>query len=200
MTTEIVCILDRSGSMAGSENEVLGSFNKFIKDQKKIEGKAKVTLVLFDHEYSMPWCRIPLKDTPKLTKELYVTRGMTALNDAIGKTINSFLKKKKVIMLIQTDGFENCSLEFSTRQIKKLIKKKKKWEFVFIGSDLSSRDTVAAAMSYGIDRTKTINTSKSSMGFAAAAFANASTTSLYRSGGKTASQNVDISTLTDVAE
>jgi uncharacterized protein with von Willebrand factor type A (vWA) domain len=134
-TTEIICILDRSGSMRGSENEVINSFNKFIKDQKKIEGKAKVTLVLFDNEYEMPWRRIPLKDTPKLTKELYYTRGMTALNDSIGKTINDFSKKKKVIMLIQTDGFENCSREFSTDQVKKLIKKKKKWEFVFIGSN-----------------------------------------------------------------
>ena len=194
-TTHIVCILDRSGSMSGSEKEVINSFNKFIKDQKKIEGKAKVTLVLFDNEYEKPWTKIPLKNTPKLTEELYYVRGMTALNDAIGKTINEFSNKKKVIMLIQTDGLENASREFSPQQVKKLIKKKDNWEFVFIGSDLSQQDTSFMSREYGIASSKTMSTNKSSLGFADMTTAYAATSTLYRSGGKVANQAIDINDL-----
>jgi hypothetical protein len=137
--TEIVCILDRSGSMHSLQTEVIGSFNSFVEEQRKIlkDRSNTLTLVLFDDKYEMVYERIPLEFVPKLTASTYFTRGMTSLFDAIGKTVNSINPdKKKVLVLIQTDGQENSSSEYKSQQIKELIKSKEKigWEFNFIGA------------------------------------------------------------------
>ena len=141
-TTEIICVLDRSGSMGGLAVEVVNSFNEFIADQRKIPGKAKVTVVLFDDKYEVVHDRIKLEDVPELTGEVYFTRGMTALNDAIGKTIQNVDKKRdKVILMIQTDGQENASQEYTkSGTIKKMVeeKEKKGWEVMFLGANIDS--------------------------------------------------------------
>jgi len=142
--TEIICILDRSGSMNQMANEVINSFNHFINIQKELpitNGEDKLTLVLFDDKYEVVHNRIPLSRTPALTSSVYFTRGMTALNDAIGKSINSVdPTKRNVIVLIQTDGEENSSKEYKSDQIKRLIKEKENlgWEFNFVGAGLDA--------------------------------------------------------------
>lgn len=185
-TTHIVAVLDRSGSMGGTEVEVINSFNNFIDKQRKIEGKAKVTLVLFDDDYEIVWNKMPLKQVPKLTEDTYYVRGMTSLNDALGKTISRFNDKKRVIFLIQTDGWENSSREFTGTQVKKMIKDKDNWEFIFIGSDLSEQDTIKMSAGFGIAPGKTFAFTKSAMGALNTGTVYASATTSYRSSGKPA--------------
>lgn len=146
---DIVCILDRSGSMRGLANEVIGSFNEFLKEQKKMEGEARLTLVLFDDHYDVVYDKVELNSVPDLTSDLYFARGMTALHDAIGKTITSMKEVTKAIVLIQTDGEENSSHEYKKDAIKKLVEEKTiaGWEFHFIGANI---DAMAEGTSYGI--------------------------------------------------
>jgi len=137
--TEIVCILDRSGSMSSLRDEVIGSYNNFVQEQKtNLKDKDNtLTLVIFDDKYEVVYERISLDSVPQLTPEIYFTRGNTSLNDAIGKSINNVSKDKtKVLVLIQTDGLENSSMEYKSEQIKDLIKEKEKigWQFNFIGA------------------------------------------------------------------
>lgn len=151
-TVDIVCVLDRSGSMDHLAKEVIGGFNSFINEQRKVKGKARVTLVLFDTEYKMVYDRIKLKHVPELTSDVYWARGMTALNDAIGKTIVNLKKKSKGIFLIQTDGGENASREFTNDSVKRLVNKKEKkgWSFVYLGADI---DAFGEGMSRGFGNT-----------------------------------------------
>lgn len=136
--THIICILDRSFSMKHMESEVIGNFNNFLKEQKKLEGKAKLTLVLFDDQYDMIYDEIDLQKARPLTKKQYYARGMTRMNDAVGRTLTNKAGKKKAIVLIHTDGEENDSREYKHKDIKKMVKKlKKKWEFIFVGADIN---------------------------------------------------------------
>jgi len=150
---DIICILDRSGSMRPLQVEVINSFNKFVKDQLKEKGKAKLTLVLFDDKYEIIHDRIKLKDVPDLTEEVYFARGMTSLMDAVGKTITTS-KAKDAMVLIQTDGYENSSHEYNQAAIKKLIKEKEDqgWDFMFLGANINAADTGAG---YGLHFSKT---------------------------------------------
>lgn len=169
----IVSILDRSGSMGGTETEVIGAYNAFIKEQSKITSdngiKATATLILFDNEYEEVYLKTPIDETPELTKEVYFTRGMTALFDAIGKTIVSLEGKKKVIFFIETDGGENASREFSKDKLEALINKKKAdgWDFNFVGADLSAATVASMAGAMGIDASKTMVFGKSAEGYSA---------------------------------
>lgn len=151
--TEIVCVLDRSGSMESMKDEPIGGFNRFIEEQKELEGEAKLTLVLFDDQYDVIHDGVDLKEVPKLTKDVYWPRGMTALLDAVGKAVNTVearlsklkdeYQPEKVIVVILTDGLENSSHEFKKEDLKKKIEelqKEKKWEFIFMGSELESFD------------------------------------------------------------
>ena len=145
MATEIVFILDKSGSMSGLEKDVIGGFNSFVNEQKVLKGKAFLTTVVFDTDYRIVMDRIDLKNAPELTAKDYFTQGGTALLDAIGKTINhvSHTKrpKDKVLVVINTDGEENSSQEFREKnKIKEMVEKcrKEKWEFVFIGANIDS--------------------------------------------------------------
>jgi len=160
-TTDIVCVLDRSGSMYGSERDVIGGFNAFIEDQKKVKGKVRVTLVLFDHEYELVYNRIKLKNVPVLTELEYFPRGSTSLNDAIGTTIANLKKGAKGIFLIQTDGMENTSREYTNDSVKELVAKKenKGWEFVYLGAEI---DAFSEGNSRGFGNTVTYSKSAES--------------------------------------
>ncbi|SCY63016.1 vWA domain-containing protein [Butyrivibrio sp. INlla14] len=165
--TEIVYILDRSGSMGGLEADTIGGFNAMIKKQKKAEGQAIVSTVLFDDEYEVLHNRIDIKDVPKMTDKQYFVRGCTALLDAVGTAVNHIKKvhkdlpkyerPEKTIFVITTDGMENASYEYSYESIKKLIEKQQKkdgWEFMFIGANI---DSYAEAGRLGIKKSRTAN-------------------------------------------
>lgn len=158
--TEIIFLLDRSGSMGGLESDTIGGFNAFIENQRKLEGKTLVTGVLFDDQYEVVWNGAEAEKV-KLTTEEYFVRGCTALLDAVGKTIldvgyrlsktNEADRPGKVIYVITTDGFENASREFTYKKVKELIKhqqEKYNWEFIFLGANI---DAEKEADSLGIN-------------------------------------------------
>lgn len=176
--THISFIVDRSGSMAGKESDTIGGFNSLIVDQKKIPGKCTISFHQFDHEYITTFDTVTLSAVRELTQHDYTPRGMTALYDAIGKTINLLgesLRKlpessrpSKVLIIIITDGAENASKEFDKNQIVSMIehqKNKYQWEFVFLGADLNS---VADAQSLSINPANTFNYSNTKKGVSSA--------------------------------
>lgn len=186
--TEIICVMDRSYSMTGSEGEVISAYNEFIKGQKKLKnvGSADVTLIFFDNVIDTMHSRVPLREVPKLTNKQYTVRGCTALFDAVGFAINSVNpKKKNVILMIQTDGEENSSQEYTGDQVRQLVKAKEEmgWDVRFIGSDLSQKDAIRFSSVIGIDVGKTVVFNKSEVGFADMTRYMASNTSAYRGDG-----------------
>ncbi len=158
---DIVFLLDRSGSMGGMEEDTIGGYNSYLKEQRK--NNVLVTTVLFDDKYEILHQRKHIKNVSDLTKNDYYVRGCTALLDAIGKTINLMDrdKAKKVIFIITTDGLENASKEYSKEQIKKMIKKHDNWEFMYIGADI---DSYSEGMSIGIKTSNISNYTKSKRG------------------------------------
>ncbi len=159
--TELVFILDRSGSMGGLESDTIGGYNAMIKKQKDAPGEAVITTVLFDDEFELLHDRINLRGIKAITEKEYFVRGTTALLDAIGKSIQKIinvqrntleeLKAEKVLFVITTDGQENASREYGYTQIKAMIEKQKKeydWEFIFLGANI---DAKAEAEKFGID-------------------------------------------------
>lgn len=157
--TEIIFLLDRSGSMAGLERDTIGGFNSFIKKQCQFEGETILTAVLFDHQYEVLWNGIDANNV-KLSDQEYYVRGSTALLDAVGKTILDvkyrLLKTREerrsdqVIFVITTDGMENASSEFTLDKVRELIKhheKKYNWEFILLGANI---DATKEADSLGI--------------------------------------------------
>jgi hypothetical protein len=122
-TTEIVCIVDRSGSMSSIRDDAIGGFNNFLIEQQKEPGKATMTIILFDHEYQVVCSGKPVEDCKPFNTSTYVPRGSTALLDATGKAINEMNQRnpKKAIIVILTDGQENSSQEFTKQQIKAMI-------------------------------------------------------------------------------
>lgn len=159
--TEIIFLLDRSGSMAGLEDDTIGGFNAFIDKQKRLKGKTIVTTVLFDHEYEILWNGVDANEI-KLTDKEYYVRGSTALLDAVGKTIvdvnrrlakaNDDERPDQIIFIITTDGMENSSHEFTYKKIKQLIKhqqEKYDWKFIFLGANI---DTGKEADNIGIHK------------------------------------------------
>ena len=148
MTTEIICVIDRSGSMDKIKDDAIEGFNDFLNEQKKLPFTAYLTLILFDHEYKLIHNNIPLQNIPPLNHKTYQPRGSTALLDAIGTTINSvglrlkntLLEKRpnKIIVVILTDGQENTSQEFNLSKIKEMIQLQTNtysWKFVFLGAN-----------------------------------------------------------------
>ncbi|NLC54028.1 MAG: VWA domain-containing protein [Firmicutes bacterium] len=146
--TEIIFLLDRSGSMGGLESDTIGGFNAFIEKQRQLEGETIVTVVLFDDRYEILWNGIRAEEA-KLTEKEYFVRGMTALLDAVGKTILDvgyrLVRTKeeerpgKVIFVITTDGRENSSREFTYQKVKELIRHQQEkygWEFIFLGANI----------------------------------------------------------------
>ena len=159
--TEMVFILDRSGSMQRLTEDTIGGFNSMIESQKKEEGEAFVTTVLFDDQYELLHDHIDIKEIQPITNNKYYARGMTALLDAVGKTINSIGSRlsatpederpDKVIFVITTDGMENASREFVKSTVKEMIEhqqSKYSWTFMFLGANM---DAVGEAASLGIN-------------------------------------------------
>lgn len=160
--TQLVFILDRSGSMTGLESDTIGGFNSMLKKQKEEEGECIITTVLFDHEVELLHDRIDIRAVRPLTKQDYTVRGSTALLDAIGKTIHKIgnaekntaeeYRAEKVMVVIITDGEENSSRFYSLREVKHMIERQKEhygWEFIFLGANI---DAVETATRFGIDR------------------------------------------------
>ncbi len=158
--TELVFILDKSGSMSGLESDTIGGFNSMLAKQKAVEGECFVTTVLFDNEYELVHDRIDIKAISPMTDREYQVGGTTALLDAIGKTINKIsnaqkhtaeeYRAEKVMFVIITDGLENSSREYSADKVKALIERQKEkyaWEFVFLGANI---DAVETAGKFGI--------------------------------------------------
>lgn len=165
--TEIVAILDRSGSMLKIVDDSVGGFNAFIEEQKKVAGTASLTTILFDDEYEKIYENKNLNEVEPMTTEIYKPRGWTALLDAIGKTINDVgirlsntpedQRPEKVMVCILTDGDENDSKEFTNDKIKEMINHQRdvyKWEFCFLGANI---DSFAVAGSFGIHSNYTCN-------------------------------------------
>lgn len=159
---DIIFLLDRSGSMYGSENDTIGGFNSLIAKQKAQENDVRVTTILFDHGYDVLYKRKNIYEVNDLTRNEYFVRGSTALLDAIGRTIVTLDKEidNRVLFVITTDGYENSSKEFTKRQIKNMIQNHN-WEFIFLGADIDSYDEAA---SIGIKRSHVANYQKTSRG------------------------------------
>jgi uncharacterized protein YegL len=164
---EMVFILDRSGSMQGLEKDTIGGFNSMIEKQKQIEGDALVSTVLFNHSFDVIHHRCPIQEIKPLTEKDYSTSGMTALLDAIGRSIDKIIsicqmnpmetQHRKVMFVIMTDGMENASKRYGYKEIKKMIsyqKEKYGWEFIFLGANI---DAVEVARNVGIDQTRSAN-------------------------------------------
>lgn len=160
-TMDVVFILDRSGSMGGSEADTIGGFNSYLKKNKKKD--YLMTTVLFDDRYEKLYERKKISEVEELDDKTYYVRGCTALLDAVGKTIRQMEKKAKgkVMFVITTDGYENASREFKKEQIKEMIEGHKEWEFMYIGADV---DSYSEASSIGISASHTANYRKSRKG------------------------------------
>ena len=165
--TELVFILDRSGSMGGLESDTIGGFNSMLTKQQAQDGECRITTVLFDGEYEVLHDRLDLRAVSPITDKEYFVRGNTALLDAVGKTINKTANAQKqskpeyradkILFVITTDGMENASREFSYGQIKSLIEKQKNkynWEFIFFGANI---DAVEVANRFGIAKNRAQN-------------------------------------------
>jgi|WetSurSiteA1Bulk_404760.scaffolds.fasta_scaffold00361_28 hypothetical protein len=185
MAIKIVFVLDRSYSMQGKETDVIGGFNHFLKEQKKLQDSAKLMTVLFDDQYEILHNGLDIQKVKPITSTDYYVRGNTALLDAVGKTINHVdhhLKKDdKVLFIINTDGYENSSREFSKEKIKELVEHLEEehgWKFIFLGANI---DAFAAGGSIGINYTFNVNNSPK--GIMANYDAVSYTTSTFRSTG-----------------
>ena len=165
-TTEMVFIIDKSGSMSGLESDTIGGFNSNIKQQRETGENVLVTAVLFDTTFKTLYDRVNISEIENMTTKDYCPGGGTALCDAVGNTINrikyaqQYLKKDerpdKTMFVIITDGQENSSREFSSSKVKELIteqKQKHDWEFLFLGANM---DAVETANTYGIDADKAV--------------------------------------------
>jgi uncharacterized protein YegL len=172
--TELVFILDRSGSMSGLESDTIGGYNAMLKKQQQEPGEATVTTVLFDDEYQLLHDRINIKGISPITENEYFVRGTTALLDAIGKTIHKIHNAQqhtspehradKVLFVIITDGMENASREYSYAQVKQLVERQKEtygWEFIFLGANI---DAIATAATFGISADRAANYHADSQG------------------------------------
>ena len=165
--TELVMILDRSGSMGGLESDTIGGYNSMLKKQRETVGEVLVSTVLFDDRSEVLYDRIPLRKMPRMTEEDYYVRGCTALLDAVGGAIHHIGnvhkyareedRPEKTIFVITTDGMENASRMYTYDCVKKMIERQKKkygWEFLFLGANM---DAVGTAARFGIAEDRAAN-------------------------------------------
>ena len=160
---DVVFILDKSGSMSGSEENTISSFNEYLEKEKKNKFKTTITTVLFSDTYEYLHNGMDVKEVKAITHDDYKVGGCTALYDALGNTIHSMDKKDtdKVLFIIITDGYENASREYDNKNIRNLIKKHKDWEFIYIGADI---DSYEAGGRIGIRKDNIANYKKDGMG------------------------------------
>lgn len=164
---DVVFLLDRSGSMAGLEQDTISGYNSYLEKQRKNKMNTKVTTVLFDNQYELLHNRIPIQEVKDITDKEYYVRGCTALLDAIGITITNLdrrVKDNKVLFVITTDGLENASREYDKTKIKQLIENHPNWEFLYIGANI---DSYSEGTSLGISSKNIANYSKSKRGTSA---------------------------------
>ena len=165
--TELVFILDRSGSMSGLEKDTIGGFNSMLEKQRKEPGGAVVSTVLFDNEIEVIHDRVAITEVPNLTDDEYFVRGCTALLDAVGSSIHhignvhKYARKEdvpeKTLFVITTDGMENASHRYSYDKVRSMIERQKErygWEFIFLGANI---DAAAEAEKFGIDESMAAN-------------------------------------------
>lgn len=175
---EIVCIVDRSGSMQSIATDAVGGFNAFLEGQQAHPGSARLTLALFDHEYLVVHNAVDLKEVPPLSTKTYVPRGSTALYDAVGRTVDEIGRRlaatpeperpEKVIVAILTDGMENSSHEYTQQRVFDMIEHQRSkygWEFVFLAAN---QDAFAAAAALAISAADAAGYSASPSGTRAA--------------------------------
>lgn len=165
--TELVMILDRSGSMGGLESDTIGGYNSMLQKQKETEGEVLVSTVLFDDRSEVLYDRVPLDKMPKMTDKEYYVRGCTALLDAVGGAIHHIGnvhkyareedRPEKTIFVITTDGMENASREYSYDRVKEMVERQKEkygWEFIFLGANI---DAIEVAGRFGISADRAAN-------------------------------------------
>ncbi len=165
--TEIVFILDRSGSMSGLEPDTIGGYNSLIAKQKKEEGEAIISTVLFDDKCEVLHDRISLDKIKPMTEEDYYVRGCTALLDAVGGAIHHIGnvhkyarpedRPEKTLFIITTDGMENASRRYNYKKVKQMVERQKKrygWEFLFLGANI---DAIEEAGKFGIEAKRATN-------------------------------------------
>lgn len=192
MTVEIAFVMDKSGSMETLAGDAIGGFNRFLKDQKNVDGAANFTLVLFDTNYVTPYISVDIRLVPGLDDRSYKPGGGTALLDAMGFTITnlksrialgSFIRPKKVIVGVMTDGQENSSKQYKRAQIREMVQECQKygWEFIYLGAN---QDAFAEAGGMGIPQWATATMDSGPVGLRAA-FNTASTYTSSLRGGAT---------------
>lgn len=172
--TELVFILDRSGSMAGLESDTIGGFNSMIEKQKKLEGECIVSTVLFDNDSQVIHDRVNISEVQPMTDREYFVRGCTALLDAIGGAIHhignvhKYARKEdvpeKTLFVITTDGMENASRYYGAEKVKKMVERQKEkygWEFIFLGANI---DAVSEASKIGIGADRSVTFTNDSEG------------------------------------
>lgn len=165
--TELVFILDKSGSMSGLESDTIGGYNAMLKKQQEETGEAIVTTVLFDDNYELLHDRNNIKGLRPITEKEYYVGGCTALLDAMGKTIHKIANAQrhiqeeqrpdKVLFVITTDGMENASREYTYEKIKEMVETQKEkygWEFIFLGANI---DAISTAAQFGISANRAAN-------------------------------------------
>lgn len=191
--TELVFILDKSGSMAGLERDTIGGFNAMLDKQKAQAGECRITTVLFDHRYELLHDRTDIRAVRPITAREYRVGGSTALLDALGKTIHKIataqkntsepFRAKRVMFVIITDGEENASREYAAKEVKESIRRQKSrygWEFIFLGANI---DAVETAGRFGIDAGRAANYVPDSQGTALNFRAMSETVSAFRACG-----------------
>ena len=165
--TELVMILDRSGSMSGLEDDTIGGYNGMLKKQRETEGDVLVSTVLFDQDIEVLHDRVPLNKVPDITEKDYYVRGCTALLDAVGGAIHHIGnvhkyareedQPEKTIFVITTDGMENSSHQYSYDRVKQMVERQKEkygWEFLFLGANI---DAIKTAGLFGISEDRATN-------------------------------------------
>ena len=172
--TELVMILDRSGSMAGLEEDTIGGYNGMLRKQREAEGEVLVSTVLFDNQSEVLYDRVPLEKMPEMTDKEYYVQGCTALLDAIGGAIHHIGnvhkyardedRPEKTIFVITTDGMENASHSYTYDRVKQMVERQKEkygWEFLFLGANI---DAIETAGRFGISADRATNYNSDSEG------------------------------------